>query len=288
MRWLRSLWVVPWEIWQDYRRDAGPLVAAAASFYALVTLVPLILLAVSALGYWMGSRQALDSVLDMSARYAPADVQDSLSRGIRGIVESRRTVGIVGTLALLWAGSEMFTMLERGMNLMWGARRRRWLQERLIGFAMMLLVGAAVLTTVGLTGLSLWLGHAQIMGRPLTSAESLVKHVSLYAPFLLSAAILYAVYRILPNTHVDRRAAVIGALLAAALWQAMLLVFRSIVLSTRFGAVYGSLAGAAAIVFWIHYSITVVMLGAETAEYATERFVRTQAKHGDLDEPEPA
>jgi membrane protein len=275
-------------VWQNYRRDAGPLVAAAASFYAVVTLVPLFLLAVSALGYWMGSRQALDSVLAFSARYAPADVQDSLSRGIHGIMQSRRTVGIVGTLALLWAGSEMFTMLERGMNLMWGARQRRWLHARLIGFAMLLLVGAAVLTTVGLTGLSFWLGHAQIMGKPLTSAESLVKHVSLYAPFVLSAVILYAVYRILPNTHVDRRAAAIGALLAATLWQAMLLVFRGIVLSTRFGAVYGSLAGAAAIVFWIHYTITVVMLGAETAEYATERFVGAAARNRQPDEPEPA
>jgi YihY family inner membrane protein len=246
-------------------------------------------LGVSGLGYYLGTEQAMQRVLEQVDQYAPPLLAETFRKGIPGVVEARGTLGIVAMLTLFWSASEAFTMLERGVNLMWGAQRRRWWHARLLGAGLVLLTGASALVITSLATLSVWLGQQQIMGHPLTSAERLTKHTAGIAPFLLAVIISSVIYEVLPNTRVDRRAALTGGLVFGALFYLVLVAFRTVLLTARFHLLYGPLAGVVAALFCVYYCNAVLLLGAETAEYVTERYAaRERRVHPSEDAPEPA
>ena len=85
--------------------------------------------------------------------------------------------------------------------------------------------------------------------------------------FTLTVLLLWVLYTWLPNRSINFRAALSGAVIAAALWQVAKAAF-SLYLSfglERFGAIYGSLGSVIVLVLWVYFSSIILFLGAEFA-----------------------
>jgi membrane protein len=73
-------------------------------------------------------------------------------------------------------------------------------------------------------------------------------------------------YTMLPNTRVSRRHALLGAVLAAAVWELWKAIFQYCVsYFPTYDRLYGSLAGVTILVLWLNLTAFSLLLGAEVA-----------------------
>src|SRR5713226_8826675 len=111
----RQVWRLVVEVARKYTEDRGPLIAAAVSFFALLSLIPLVLLGVWGLGQFLSSVEAFHHVIDYLEEYLPGS-SDIAEPYLQALVKSHRTIGWLGIGGLLWSGSQGFVILELAIN----------------------------------------------------------------------------------------------------------------------------------------------------------------------------
>jgi membrane protein len=184
------------------------------------------------------------------------------------------TVGI-GVLAVT-ALTTMFT-IEHAFNVIWRVRQKRSLVRRLVIYWAVLtlaplLVGVSLSLTSWLVGLSM--GYA--------------KHVPLFGvgalktlPVLLTTAAFALLFRLLPNRYVPRGHALIGAVIAAILFEIMNRVFGYYIAHfNTYKLVYGAFASVPIFLLWIYLSWMTILFGAVIS--ASLSHWRTPATHYEL------
>lgn len=228
--------------------------AAALSYSSLLGLGPLVAIAVLISGFALGNRdpaliaQSLHRVIGFIApqvnqydltnedgveilpivtigadgRPLPA-TDPELERLIRNFITSSRsgTAGVIGVFALLLIVLQLFTSIENTFNDIWGVRRGRGWITRIIYYWTTITLGA-VLFFASITLLSAT-AFVKIFKELLdwlpfgTRLAGAVEWVLPVCSFLLLLSLLTVFYRLVPNTRVRWRAALIGALLVTGL-----------------------------------------------------------------------
>src|SRR5436190_932083 len=81
------------------------MMAASVAFYILLSLVPMVLVALAIFGYAMGNTHAHHAVMDFVGRFFPAQ-KDMLDPVIQAVQKAKGKIGIVGlgSLALTATG----------------------------------------------------------------------------------------------------------------------------------------------------------------------------------------
>jgi membrane protein len=259
-----AVWDFIRRLYQEFTKDYGPMVSASMSFYALLSIVPLLILAVAVTGYVLHSRdRAYEEVFLYVGQFSPSLAQGLLEEVVRG----RGTAGGLAIVALLWAGTQFFVSLEMAVNIAWDVKRRRgFLKQRLLSMAMVLAAGLLLLLNLGVTaleaivrGLHVW----PAFGTLLQSTWLWTLAGSVFT-FLLTVAMFIIVYKFLPNRRVKWRDALVGAAVAGVLWEIAKQAFSWYVPHFgKYNAVYGSLGRVVILMVWIYYSSMVTIIGAE-------------------------
>ena len=259
-----------------FRANQGLLLAGAVAYYALLSLVPLLILTVIALSQVIGA----DELLSTLARYLEW-VMPGQSKAIVGELASflahREVLGWVLLVTMLFFSSLAFTVLENAFSVIFhhrvAIRRRHFLVSALIPYAYILCLG------LGLLLVTLVAGGLQVLGQDevdlLGRRWSLVG-VSGMLLYLLGFAgevfVLTSVYLVMPVGRPSLQHAFIGGVTAAVLWElsrhALLWYFATL---SQISTVYGSLTSAIALLLSLEVAATLLLLGAQViAEY--ERF----------------
>lgn len=106
---------------ERYKQDAADTLAAGIAYFGFVSLVPLLLLAVSVAGFLLDDpdRQvevALALTESLPGFEAAAEDPDSAVRQLlEGVVAARAATGLVGIVALLLTGSKVIAEIGRGV-----------------------------------------------------------------------------------------------------------------------------------------------------------------------------
>jgi membrane protein len=264
---VRDLGQLSLEVARKYGEDGGPVIAAAISFFALLSVIPLILLGVWALGHFLSSREAFERVVDYLEGYLPGS-SSLVEPYLQALVKGQRTIGWLAVGGLTWSASQGFVILELGMNLALRVRARRsFIASRLLGLGMILLAGGSLLLSLLITST---LTAIQTYPLPLVGWQpgqipviwSIIGEIVSTALTILS---FFIIYRVLPNTHVPWRSALTAGAIAGLAWEIAKRGFTYYLPSTATAMkqVYGSIAGVIALVVWIYYSSVILVLGAE-------------------------
>src|SRR5579871_1115131 len=253
------------------------LMACACAYCMLLSLAPLLAIGISVLGFVLGgSERTLQEVQVALHSYAPHNehFQKTVNAVLTHILHDRKLFGVVGVTGLLWASHQAFLAMQPAMNIIWGvAETRHWLRLRLIAlyasFCSILMLGLNLAAVGFLTYLER--SHALTLPGPLVG---LVYRIGLHLiPMLLMILLFALLYRWLPARHVPWRAALLGATVAALLWQASLYTFGVYLAHfDSYDQIYGPIGGLVILVVWAYYGMSILLLGAEiAADYATMR-----------------
>lgn len=286
MRAVNAMWRRRWrggleflrEVWNRIGEDRIPIMAGALSFYTFLSLIPLLLLAVSLAAFFLGlDRQAIAAISENADILGPT-LSQALKKQVISIVDNRGPLAAAGIVFGLWAGSQVFVMLESAMNLVWRSRTPRpYLRSRATALFMVFVVGTLFLSSVGLSNAIRFLGSLEIspFGYEIANIPFLVRTlVSSVVPALLVAALFLVICLVLPTRPVSLRVALPGALTAGVLWLLSVHAFgwfASRVADFKF--FYGSLSTLVVLMFWFYYNAFIMLMSAEISATYHRRLV---------------
>lgn len=257
-----------------YTTHQCTLLACACAYCALLSMVPLLVVGVAALGFFVGGSQAaLEQVVAAVRTYVPIN-PDFLRDTLIHVLQNRGILGLFGIIGLLYGAHQTFLALEPAMNIIWSVTEtRHWLQQRLVAigatFLSLLLLGADL-------GVTYLFASLQRLNEPVfhTHVASLLLGMGLtLLPMLITTVLFAMLYRLLPARTISWKPALTGAVVAALLWELTKFGFGLFLLYIHsYDRLYGSLSSLVILVVWAYYTMAILLLGAEVAaDYAFMR-----------------
>jgi len=249
--------------------------AASIAYYALLSLFPFFLLAFAMLGRVTADETHRTAVLEFVLRYFPTQF-DFITEQLDAFRGSGFTLGVAGTIALVWGAVGVFGAISTAVNYAWGVEKQRsfW-KHKLLSFVMLLFAGLILLIAL------LLISATQVVGAS-WFAEVLevfpwlgvlrgfaVRH----ATTLLFIAVVGLIFYFVPNAKVRFRDVWIGALITGLLWKSALVGLSWYLQDmTRFTRVNGSIAAVVVFLVWVYIQAVILLYGVEfTAAYARLR-----------------
>ena len=258
---------------KGFRANQGLLLAGAVAYYALLSIVPLLILIVIALSHVI-DRQELFLTLTRYVEWLVPGHSRPVVAELQNFVAHREVLGWVLLLTMLFFSSLAFTVLENAMSIIFVHRvaihRRHFLVSAVLPYCYILLLGIGMLLVTLVAGSLQVLGEesVRVLGRTLS-----LDRLSSALLYLLGVAgevfMLTSVYLVMPAGRLSLRHALVGGVTATLLWEITrhVLVWYFATLS-QVSVVYGSMTTAIAVLLSLEIAATLLLFGAQViSEY---------------------
>ncbi len=273
-----SAWFLARTTVNEWMDDQAPRLAAALAYYALLSLAPLIVLALAVAGLAFSEEAARGGI----ARELGGLVGASGAEAVEGIVKNAKapTAGIVSTVlglvVLLFGASGVFGELESALNTIWNVAPRPGrgimgiIRDRLFSFAMvmgvafLLLVSLLVSTMLGVVG--------RFLSDSLPGGEALWQVLNIAISLGVITALFAVMFKTVPLAKVAWRDAWVGALVTAVLFTLGKFLIGLYLGKSGTSSAYGAAGSLVVLVIWVYYSASIMLLGAEFTQVFASRF----------------
>ncbi|HEX8306729.1 MAG TPA: YhjD/YihY/BrkB family envelope integrity protein [Jatrophihabitans sp.] len=258
----RHRWAgMPLAVLYKFIDDQGNVLAALITYYAFISLFPLLLLLVTVLGYALHGNEHLQlQVLNSALSQFPV-IGDQLRTNIDPL--HGKVIGlVVGILGSMYGGLGVAQACQNAMNKVWAVPRHarpNVFRARGISLLLLMLLGTGVLATTILSGLTT---SAGAYGIGLSIGARILSTVLSVA---VNAVLFMVAFQLMTAEHITLAQVRGGALAAAICWQLLQVVGTYYVAhdlkdaSATYG-VFGLVLGAIA---WIYLGALVIVMSAE-------------------------
>lgn len=271
------------ETLRSFSRHGGRMLAAAVAFSALLSVAPLLVIALHVAGALASEAAAREAIHADLTHWLGAEGAGTVS----GLLDRARSAGagsasLLSGIVLAYASTRLFSQLKRALEHMWdiepisaeGLRGEAWkqLRKRAVAFAMVIAVGLIIVVVLAAkTGLSAAEETLETLhpGIAYQVAEEICEElVSIGTTTILFAL----VFKVLPDAALSWRDAWIGAFVTAVLFSVGAALIGMYVGHKALDSTYGAAASVVMLLLWVHYSAQVFFLGAAfTGVYAAAR-----------------
>jgi membrane protein len=273
-------WAFVAQTLKGFTANQGLLLAGAVAYYTLLSIVPLLGVAVIALSHFIDQGELL-ATLGRYLEWVVPGQSKAMLHELATFLEHREVVGWVLLGTMIFFSSLAFMVLEKAMAVIFlhrfTVRHRHFLVSVLLPYCYILLLGIGLLVITVVAGGLQAMGQESIhvLGRSwsLGGASGVMLYLLGFAGEIF---VLTSIYLVMPVGRLSLRHALIGAVTAAVLWEATrhVLVWYFATLS-QVNVVYGSLATSIVVLLSLEIAATALLLGAQViSEY--ERVGRGQ------------
>ena len=260
----------------DFTGQRGSIYAAAISYYAMFSLIPMVVLSVTFFGWFSRGTDLQARVVDAIVNEVPPGVgmREQLQSIISISAEQGWLLTLFGFAATAWTASNLFSVLRRALNLAFDIPNARpFFTGRLVDMLSIFVVSVMVLLSILATaalGIIRAVSSDVFRGALVNIAWGIVFFI---LPYFLSFGVFLIIYRLVPNRQIDLKDRTIGALLAALGFELVKIGFTIYIANfSDYQQVYGALGGVVAFLVFVHLESTIVILSAEIAsELAKDR-----------------
>lgn len=285
--------------WQGLRRNQLPMQSAALTFYSSIGIGPLIAFGIMISGFLLdrdisdtgadpqGSVvvQKITEVIAFAApqvaitvegdgdtRETSTELAPELLQLINNFSEVAKsgTVGVVGIFVLLFICLRVLTSIEKSFNTLWGVSRGRNFTERVVTYWTFISLGALI----GAAAISLQVLNAFLQfTEQLPFGAALTATFQFFLPvivFIMVVLLIAAFLRFIPNTQVQWRPALIGAVLVVTLlkgYQMLSFLYVQQVVSNK--SLYGSVGIIVILMLGLYIFWLLILLGGQVT-YAVQ------------------
>jgi len=268
--------------------------SAAAAYYAIFSLPGLLIIVMALAAIFFDQQLVEQQVLGQIKKSLGADTAHSIGEIVKETQKGDRDIWgiVIGIATLAFGATGLFAHLQRCLNKIWEVEIKKSagilkvIQDRLISFSLIIVIGFLLLISLSLTA------ALTMFGDWIAKAFSEEWLFVLYpVNFIISISIVCSLfslmYKILPDAIVPWRAAIMGGLLSAILFTigeaALNMYFEMAEPQSSFGA-----AGSVILLMlWVSYSCMIILVGAEFSKAYTQEKDDLHAKPSPIAENKP-
>jgi membrane protein len=248
------------EAFGKFFADRGTHLAAMIAYFALLSFVPLLFLALAMLGLFGRADESSYLVTELK-KALPGTSVSSIVAVVQAIQRNATTLGAIGGVALFWTSLSLFSVLESAFNIVYGRPNRPFLRGKALAFVFMLfvLVTMFVGLLVGSLGYSLLKSHASgVAGNPVFAfVVSVVVSAAFVFLFLCSS------YYRLTNAALTLREVLPGAVVGTVALEATFQVLPVYLRLSKHVPAAQAFGGPAILLVWFYVMANVIVFGAE-------------------------
>ncbi|EHQ40893.1 YihY/virulence factor BrkB family protein [Myroides odoratus] len=260
----------------DFLDDRATKFSAALSYYTIFALPPLIILIISASGFFIEEKDVSAFFYQQVSDLVGPNTAREVENAMNNVTLNRSGVlpTVIGVAMLLFSASGVFAEIQSSINYIWGFVAKpeksviRMVKNRLLSFAMIASVGFLLLVSLLINSL------ASILYDYLAEffAEStiyLVKVLNNAIVFVLITFLFALIFKTLPNGIIRLKDAFVGAAFTAVLFMIGKWGIGIYLGTTATSSLYGAAGSIIVMLMWVYYSAMILYFGAEfTKNYA--------------------
>lgn len=301
---LKDTWATVKETISDWSDDNASRLAAALAYYSLLSLAPLLVIAIAVTGFFVGPEAARGEV----AGELGAVVGGDAAQGIQTIAASARSPSagivstIVGVVTLFVGASGVFGELQSSLNTVWEVKpkpgRGIWGEIKARFFSFTMVLGVAFLLLVSLVMSSLLSAIGTRFSQALPGGEALWQLVNFAFSLAVITVVFALIFKYVPDAEVKWRDVWLGSLVTAVLFTLGKFLLGLYLGKAAVGSAYGAAGSIIALVVWVYYATQIFLVGAEFTQVQARRrgneikpssdavSTREEAEHGSEASPQ--
>jgi membrane protein len=262
---------------KEWQNDDATRLAASLSVYTMLSLAPLLVIAVSIAGLVFGADAARGRISEQIS----AVVGTEAGKAIEGMIANARSPEkgvlstVIGVVVLLFGASGVFGELQTALNRMWevkpkpGRGIRGFIRDRFFSFSMVM--GVAFLLLVSL-----------VVSAAVVAATSYFSHIvplpalwhilNLLVGLSITTLVFALTFKTVPDAKTAWRDVWVGGLVTAVLFSIGRTALAWYVGRASTTSAFGAAGSLVALIVWVYYSAQILFMGAEfTQVYASRR-----------------
>ena len=283
-------------LWRNFVRNRCPVRASALAYTTLLALVPLLAVAVSVSKLFLTPDKAgslvNDSIGYIVEQVAPrlglipggeagSDARVQTTKTISDFIENLNsgTLGVTGTLALIFVAISLLATIEAAFNDIWGVERGRSWVTRIVHYWAAITFGPfLILATILMVS-----AQFQAVQHSAEALGPVGRFALKTAPVMMLSLAFMLFYQTMPNTKVQWRASLVGGIVGGLLWHLnsqFNIFFASSIVNTS--KIYGGLSVLPVLLIGLYFSWLILLFGAQVA-YAfqnLETYLQERAAEG--------
>jgi membrane protein len=273
-----SWWKVLKETAESWSDNHAARLAAALAFYAVLSLAPLLVLAIAIAGWFFGEDAARGQIAGQLAGI----VGEKAGEGIQTLLQHAREPdqsafgSILGGIVLLIGASGVFGELQAALNQIWeveprpGRGIKGFLRDRVFSFSLVL--GVAFLLLVSLVVSAVLSVMGRYFSSNLPGGEVLWQLLNFGISLAVLASLFALLLRVVPDIEVPWKGIWPGAAVTALLFTAGKFALGLYLGRASVSSPYGAAGSVVVLVIWVYYAAQIMFLGAEfTRAYVRAR-----------------
>ena len=273
-------WDIANQTLDGFTKDRGDLLAAALAYHTLLSIAPLIIIAVAIAGMVLGEGAARHEVGQLMAEAMGPAAASAVEGWVDQAAAGGGIASAVGLGLVLLGASRLGGQLRNALNQIWNVevdspRGFRlavadYVRRRAFSFVVVMASGPVLL--VVFISRALLSGFYRYLFADSPWAGVGVVALQLAFSVVAVACISAGVFRFVPDLRVSSRAACWGGLLTSILFNAGNLLVGLYLGRASVSAAYGAAGSAVVLLLWLQFSAYMFLLGAEFTQRLHDRF----------------
>jgi membrane protein len=272
------------ETYDEWSRHNAAQLGAALSYYAVLSLAPLIVVLIAMVGLVYGGEAARGGLQVELQRFMGYEAADAIQHVIASASSPRSGViaTILGALTLLLGASGIAIALQQSLNTIWDVPSRpvqHWwrpyVRQRLTGFAVVL--GAGFLLVLSLAATAAIAVIETFFSHLLPLPGAVLQLIDSIVSLAITTFLFALLFRTLPDLRIAWRRVWVGAAVTSLLFTIGKYLIGLYLGKASVGSAYGAAGSLVVVLVWVYYSAQVFFFGAEfTHVYARAQAARAR------------
>ena len=275
---IKSIFSLFKQAFAEWRRDRVSLLAAALAYYTVLSIAPLIVIAIAIAGSVFGADAAQGEIVealdDLVGQQGATVIEAIIANANQPQFNS--VASAVSAVVLLVSASGLFYQLQMALNIVWNVKTkpnagvRGFIHKRLLSFGMVLVIGLLLLASLIISTVLSTISQLDV--NFISSTSSIWQNIDLIASLGIVILLFALIYKYLPDVELSWKNVWIGAVVTALLFILGKYLVGFYISRSNLGSTYGAAGSLVVVLTWVFYSTQILLFGAELTQVYTRRY----------------